>query len=768
MTSDIATRVEAVLRQAVALHQQARLNEAGALYEQALQWQPGHFHALHMLGVVALQMDQPERAATLFGQAIDIDPNNVAALVNHGTAQHQLRRFDVALGSFDRAIALQPDSAEAYFNRGNALRDMRDFDAAIASYDAALSLKPAYVDAWLNLGLALSSLGRPHDAIVSYDHAIAARPDLADAHYNRANELHRLRCHDAAVASFNAAIRLQPNFADAHLNRGSALVQAHDYKGALASFEQAIALRPDHAESHRNRGVALHHLRQFAGAVASYDAAIALSPDHAESHANRGHALRELHQHEAALASYDRAIGIAGGRTDLLAVRRHQKMQVCDWRGLEADVAGVAASIESAAVALNPFYLLPLLDSARLQRRASEAWVQQECPPNASLGPIPARAPGPRIHIGYFSADFHEHATSYLIGELLELHDRSRFRITALSFGPDSQGPVRQRLQSACDDFLHVRTISDAEVAMKARALSIDIAVDLKGFTQDNRAGIFALRAAPLQINYLGYPGTMGAPYIDYLVADSTLVPAGNRQFYAEKIIGLPHSYQVNDSRRAIADRHFTRAELGLPPAGFIFCCFSNSYKILPVMLDRWMRILIRVPGSVLWLLEDNPVATANLRREAVTRGVSPERLVFARRIDLALHLARHRAADLFLDTLPCNAHTTASDALWTGVPVITCPGESFAGRVATSLVSAVGMPELAASTLDEYERLAVHLATDPCALTGIRERLAANRLTAPLFDTRRYTRYLERAYVRIHDRHLAGLSPEHVAIDAD
>ncbi len=777
MTTDAATRVEAVFRQAIALHRQSRLDEARTLYEQALQWQPRHFHALHMLGIIALQKDQPEQAAALFGRAIEVDPGSVAALVNRGTAQHHLRRFDAAIASFDRAIALRPDNAEAHFNRGNALRESGDFHAAIAGYDAATALKPAYPQAWLNRGLALSALQRPWDAIASYDQAITVQPDLADAHYDRANELHRVRRYDEAAAGFTAAVRLQPGFAESHLNLGVALVALHDYAGALASFDRAIALRPRHAESYRNRGVALFHLRRFADAVASYDQAIALCSDLADAFANRGHALREMMQHEAAIASYDRAIGIAPGRTDLVAVARHLKMQVCDWRGLDADLARLAAGVDSAddggggidaaAVAMNPFYVLALLDSASLQRHAAQAWVRRECAPDGALGPVPARARRQRVHVGYFSADFHEHATSYLIAGLLELHDRSRFHITAFSFGPDSRGPMRQRLQAACDDFLDVRAHSDAEVAMRARSLGIDIAVDLKGFTQGNRAGIFALRAAPLQINFLGYPGTMAAPYIDYLLADATVVPAASRHHYTEKIIELPHSYQVNDSRRVIAERSASRAELGLPPAGFVFCCFNNSYKILPMMFDGWMRILAMVPGSVLWLLEDNPRAAQNLRREASARAVDPVRLVFAPRIDLALHLARHRAADLFLDTLPCNAHTTASDALWAGLPVLTCVGEAFAGRVAASLLRAIGLPELITTTPAHYEQLAVRLATETAALASIRQRLADSRQAAPLFDTRCYTRHLERAYQLIHDRYHAGLPPGHIGADS-
>jgi predicted O-linked N-acetylglucosamine transferase (SPINDLY family) len=439
-------------------------------------------------------------------------------------------------------------------------------------------------------------------------------------------------------------------------------------------------------------------------------------------------------------------------------------MQICDWRQLDADIAKITLALSQSAAAPNPFYIVTLLDSPASQRLAAGQWIRSEAPSESA----PAFAPRPvrdKIHIGYFSADYHEHATSYLIAELFELHDRDRFRISAISFGPESHGPMRKRLQAACDEFIDVRDKSDAETVALCRAKHIDIAIDLKGFTQDNRLGIFSRRVAPLQVNYLGYPGTLAAPYIDYMIADRTLVPGQSQQHYSEKLIYLPHCYQANDTKRVVAEKSFTRAELGLPTDGFIFCCFNNSYKITPAIFHRWMRILARVENSVLWLLADNPAAVRNLRREAAARYVAPERLIFAERIDLPHHLARHRAADLFLDTLPCNAHTTASDALWAGVPVLTCAGESLAARVAASLLTAIGLPELIASTQDQYELMAVDLAHDREKLAALARKLAENKRDAPLFDTPRFTRDIEAGYEMIHARHRAGEAPEHIDV---
>jgi predicted O-linked N-acetylglucosamine transferase (SPINDLY family) len=765
MNTAVAAHIEAVFRQAVALHRQSRVAEAYALYEQTLRLEPRHFQALHLLGIIALQNNQGDHAAELFRRALLIDPSSVAAHVNYGSALHERQRYDDAIASYDRAIALMPDCAEAYHNRGNALRELKRYEAAIDSYDRAVSFKPDYVEAYLNRGLSLSALERREAAIASYEKAIAVRPDHVDPYFNRGNELRALGRHEAAIESYDKAISLQPGFADAHLNRGAALVESHRHAAALASFERAIELRPGYAQAHFNRAGALQHLRRYPAALASYDTAVALRPGDCEAFANRGRALREMKHYEAAISSYDRAVALQTHSVALHTVRRHIKMQICDWAGLESDVDRIAAGIHGGADAPNPFYILTLRDSPTLQKAAAENWVRGQYPARIAPPADSNRRRAERIHIGYFSADFHDHATSYLIAQLLELHDRSQFRITAFSFGPDAPGVMRPRLEAACDEFIDARHRSDAEVAQQARDMDIDIAVDLKGFTQDHRTGIFARRAAPVQVNYLGYPGTMGAPYMDYLVADRVLVPVESRSCYTEKIILLPDTYQVNDSKREIADRIFTRAELGLPAAGFVFCCFNNSYKILPFLFDRWMRILLRVPGSVLWLLRDNPSAANNLRREATIRGVDARRLVFADRIDLPHHLARHRAADLFMDTLPCNAHTTASDALWAGLPVLTCRGETFAARVGASLLCAIGLPELIVSNLDHYEDMAVSLATHPGDLADIRRRLERNRLTAPLFNTPLYTRHIEAAFAQIHERHHSGLPPDHVFV---
>ena len=440
-------------------------------------------------------------------------------------------------------------------------------------------------------------------------------------------------------------------------------------------------------------------------------------------------------------------------------------MQICDWSDAENQITELMQKIQRDEKATTPFSFLALSPSLSLQRKAAEIWVNEKHAVNFELGSIPKRARQEKIRVGYFSSDYHNHATSYLMAELFEQHDKDRFELVAFSFGPDFSDEMRHRVSSAFDKFIDVRNQSDREVALLSRSLGIDLAIDLKGLTKYNRAGIFSFKAAPLQVNYLGYPGTTGADYMDYLIADRTLIPEESQQHYSEKIVYLPNSYQVNDSKRKIADKVFSREELGLPQSGFVFCCFNNNYKITPGMFDVWMRILKEVEGSVLWLLGDNPIAADNLRKEAQHRGVSAERLVFAKRMPLPEHLARHCIAHLFIDTLPCNAHTTASDALWAGLPVLTCTGDAFASRVAASLLGAVGLPELITSTPEAYQVLAVQLASNPERLKSIRQELQRNRLATPLFDSRLFTKHIEEAYAQIYERYHAGLPPEHIHI---
>jgi predicted O-linked N-acetylglucosamine transferase (SPINDLY family) len=744
------------------------LERAGQLYARLIELRPDFAPAYYKRGNLLRSRGQLEAALANYDQAVSLDPKHANAFCNRGVVLGLLSRREQALASYDRAIELNPADALALYNRGDALRELKRFDDALASYDRAISAVPTYAEAHCNRGVLLQELKEWDLALDSYNRCIEINPGISYAYLNRGNLLRERKKLEMALANYDRAIEIDPANADAYCNRGAVLTELRQWEAAFASLNRAIELNPEHADAHCSRGQLLAAVMKIEGAIASFDKAIAIKPDFAEALRSRGDALIGLKQYAAAIASYDQAILLKPDFPYLLGGRRHAAMYICDWRDLESDVARIATGIEADAKVAPPFTVLALLDSARLQHGAARVWMRDQCPQENALPRILQRAAASRIRLGYFSGDFHQHPVALLAAELLESHDRSRFEVIAFSFGPDTKDEVRTRLEHVFDRFIDVRDKSDEEIAQLSRSLNIDIAIDLGGYTGYSRTRVFALRAAPLQISYLGYPGTMAADYIDYLIGDRTVIPEGQRCHYTEKIAFLPNSFLPHDSRRAIATTEVTRESLGLPSTGFVFCCFNNAHKITPATFDIWMRILGRVENSVLWLSHNDPTAANNLRQEAVARGIDAGRLVFANRLaSSAEHLARQRVADLFLDTLPYNAHATALDALWAGLPVLTCMGEGFASRVAASLLNAIEMPELITVTPSEYESLAISLATEPRNLDDIRQKLARNRLTAPLFDTKALTRHLELAYSKVYERYQANLPPEDFHLDA-
>lgn len=732
MTGNGSDRARTIFIEAQALHKGGELARAKAMYEGILAWEPRHFDSLHMLGVLALQSGQPHIAHDLISRALFIRSDLAPPHVNLALALQALGRLDEALASFDRALRLNPDHFTVHHDRATLLL----------------------------------SLGRPTEAIASFDEAIALRPGLAQPHYGRGNAWLKLGRLDEAIASYDRAIAIGPGFAEVHNNRGLILFSLNRMDEALACYDRALALKSDYAEAWNNRGNALWHVTRHKEALADYDRAIACKPDYAKAHGNRGNALLALGQPGEAVVSFKQVLAFNRGREFLTGMLLLAKMKACDWDGLEGDIAAFRRAIEAGETAAAPFLALVMIDDPELQKQAALNFARSVAQSSAPAR-FGKRMAGERIRLGYYSADFHNHATSYLIAELFERHDRDRFELFAFSFGPDRKDPMRRRITAACEHFIDVAALSDGEVAARSRDLGMDIAVDLKGYTENARPGIFAARCAPVQVNYLGYPGTLGARHIDYLIADKIVAPPAEQGNYTEKLVYLPDSYQANDGARAISGRRLTRAAAGLPETGFVFCCFNTMLKISPAMLDGWARILGAVEGSVLWLYEDNAVAAANLRREAAARGVDPGRLIFAPHMPLDEHLARHRLADLFLDTWPCNAHTTASDALWAGLPVLTLSGRSFASRVAASLLRAIELPELIAANERDYEARAIELATTPAKLAKLGSKLERNRPASPLFDARRFARNIEKAYVAMYRRCQAGLAPDVIDLEA-
>lgn len=568
-----------------------------------------------------------------------------------------------------------------------------------------------------------------------------------------------------ALFALRKAAEFLPNDAEAHGNLAAVLRACGQLDAAVASCRRALLIRPDFAEVHNNMGVALKELGQLEAALANYRKAVELKPNFAEAHNNLGILLFELGQFDGAAASYRRVLQIKPNFDFAIGMYLHSKMQCCDWEGIDEASHEILRGINEGKAVSEPFVMLAIPSMPAQQKQCAEIYIREKYPEGKTSSGKMVKYSHDKIRLGYFSSDFYNHATAHLIAELFERHDRSRFEVIGLSFGASPNDDMRQRLSSSFDRFLNIRNQSDQNIVNLTKSLEIDIAIDLKGFTTNARTGIFALHPAPIQVSYLGYPGTMGAPYIDYLIADPTIVPAEHRQFYSEKIAYLPNTYQVNDSHRKISERQFTRSEAGLPEDGFVFCCFNNNYKITPAIFDIWMQLLNEVEGSVLWLLENNTHARKNLQNEAARREIATERIIFAKRMDLPDHLARHRLADLFLDTFFYNAHTTASDALWAGLPVLTYLGDTFAGRVAASLLNAIGLPELITHSHEEYKALALELARNPARLSAIKQQLARNITTHPLFDTKLFTRNIEDAFIHMWERNQQNFPPKHIYV---
>jgi predicted O-linked N-acetylglucosamine transferase (SPINDLY family) len=648
-----------------------------------------------------------------------------------GTTYHALERHGDAVESYKKALQINPGSPEVHNNLGVTLHALGRFDEAIECYRTAQQINSRHVEAHNNLGITLAELDRPNEAIDCYE----------------------------------AALRLYPGFADARNNLGRALASLGRHDEAIESYAIALEINPHEPKAPNNLGISLSALGQHAQAIDYYGRALEIDPTYVDAYNNLGNSLAEMDRCDEAIESYSKALAIDPDQGLVAAQRLHLMAHMCDWAAL-AHHRDAIPSLGVTGDVVSPFAMLSLEDNperhfVRARRYAADRFGTIEQRPVAP----PAEAKQ-HLRIGYFSADFHSHAVMHLMARLFALHDRNRFVVEAYSFGPDKRDDMRARLVDTFDEFYDVQQESNREVAALARRNGVDIAVDLNGYTEHARTGIFAHRAAPVQINYLGYPGTMGAPFMDYIVSDKTVIPETHRQHFSEKMIYLPHAFMVNDNTRAISDGPLTRAAFGLPETGFVFCCFNNNNKIFPEEFDLWMGLLKQIDGSVLWLRRANQWAVGNLRTEAQARGIDPDRLIFAEMLPFPEHLARHRLADLFLDTFNYNAHSTASEALWAGLPIVTRRGQGFPARVAASLLTAVEVPELITETANEYEALAVSLATDPDRLTGIKAKLQQNRETTSLFDTERFTRHLEAAFQQAYQRFSDGLPPDTIIVE--
>ena len=777
--------------------------EARELISRAVELRPRSAQALSVLMVILLTLGQGDQALAVSDRILAINPNDIDTLYNRALLLSRLGRYADALVSFDKVLArnkgfvdalfergnalvglsryeeaaqaygnvlrLQPSHLGALTNRGNALLDLRRYSEALECYGQVLAVNANDLNALNNRAIGLKELGRFEEAMASCERALALDPRFALALVTRGNIQLKLLQYENALASFDAALAIRPNDADALNNRGLALTELRRIEEALASFDRALAIAPGHGGALDNKGVALFAADRFEEALASFDRALALNPKRAEAHYHRGQALSNLSQYEEAIAAWCQALASEPKHFHALSALAFYQRIVCDWKEADLRAAELKHALDADGAVIEPFALLAYsiapADHLRYARRYGQVRMAGIIP-FAPVAPAQMPRSSGKLKIAYLSSALQRHPTGWQIAELIELHDRSRFEVHAMSYGFEDGSDIRARLVKGFDCYHEVALRSDRDVAQLIRDLGIHIAVDLKGYTEKARPGILAYRPAPIQVSYLGYPASMGVDFIDYILADPIVLPMDQQAHYSEKIVQLPDSYWPSDSKRRVAEETPSRGALGLPNNGFVFCCFNNTYKITSEIFDRWMVILREIKDGVLWLLDTGELAKHNLRNEAQRRAVEPHRLVFAPKVEISQHLARHCAADLFLDNLPYNAHTGTTDALWTGLPVLTCAGEAFCSRVAASLLCAVGLPELMTRTLDDYEALALKLATDRSLLARIREKLEHNRLKFPLFNTDRLRSHIERAYERMWKIFQSGEAPRPIAIE--
>ena len=813
--------INQVLERAVDAHKAGQFQEAHRLYAAILKVQPKHPDANHNTGLLTVGFGKVELALSFFKTALEANPSNaqfwyshIVALINlkrlidakallnqakskgikgadfdhleqrlndankvlsiksddadayynMGILLQKQNKMEEAIGAYKKALSIKPDYANAYTNMGNAFKSQRKFEEAIEVYKKALSIKPDYAEVYNNIGIALQQKGNLEEAIGAYKKALSIKPDYAEASFNTGIALQEQGELEEAIKSYKKAVSIKPEDAGVYNNIGIVLQKQNKMKEAVKSYKKALSIKPDYAEAYYNTGIALQEQNKLELSIKAYKKALSINPYYAEAYNNMGVILQNQNKLEEAIKAYSKALAIKPDYEAARTANLHQQALICNWDSIAKDLSLIPELGTSEKYVL-PFTLLSLEDAPERHLIRSEIYAKANYPQKTLPSKArPSKRPK-RIRIGYFSTDFKSHPVAYLIVKVIEQHNRDQFEVFGYSVYGSSSCVMRQRLKESFDSFTDLQSMSDKDIALQARQDKIDIAVDLNGYTQYARTGIFAYRAAPIQINYLGYPGSMGVEFIDYIVADQHLIPPESQKHFSEKQIYLPDVYIPTDNTLPFSNDPSSRFDLGLPESSFVFCAINNSYKLNQCVFDIWMRLLKNVDDSVLWLLETNKIVKANLEKEANKRGVSSDRLVFAKNVSHENHLSQFQQADLFLDTFPYSSGATASNVLWAGLPIVTKSGQSYAARMAGSMLHAIGLPELITQTEKDYEELILELATNPTKLNKIKEKLATNRLTQPLFNTELYTHYLENGYQQAYQSYFNGHLPQTIIV---
>ena len=749
----------------IAYKDRGQIEDAIKSYKKALDINSNYLEAHNNLGNAYRNLGKLKEASLSYQKAISIKSDYPTIHNNLGNTLKDLGSHEEAIESYKKALSINPDFAETYSYLGSAYRELSMYEDAIESYQKALSIDPGNSDLMNDLGVAYKDYGNYEDAIKSYQKALSIDPENSFLHSNLGVSYKIIGRLDDAIQSYEKAIHLNPDDYEFLNSIGVIYSEVGRLDDAIQSYEKAIAINPNVADVLNNMAIVLTKLNRLDEAYKYNEKALKINSKYSEGFVVQGHIYKELNRLEDALFSFEQANTLNPELPYILGTIVSAKMNLCNWFNLSDQLAELKVKINNNERVIVPFDLLSLIDDPLLQGKTAVIYANDQFPKNDSLDKINSYSDHKKIRVGYFSADFRIHPVATLTAELYEIHDRSQFEIHAFSFGPDTNDEMNLRVKQGVDYFHNVMDRSDQEIAILARSLEIDIAVDLGGYTADSRTGVFALSAAPIQISYIGVLCTMGSDYYDYLVVGQDMIPEENQKYYSEKIAYLP-SYQVNDSKESTPSIYFSREDFGLSEESFVFCCFNNTYKITPIIFDSWARILENVKDSVMMIYISNEVAKKNLTKEIIDRGINPSRLIFAERLSRIEYLARYRLVDLFLDTHPYNAGTTASDALRMGLPLLTINGSSFNSREAASILKSVNLSEMIASSTEEYESLAIELANNSKKYELLKKKLAKNLQNAPLYNTSLFAKNIESAYKTMFEKFNQGLDKDHIYIN--
>jgi protein O-GlcNAc transferase len=813
------------------LHQSNDIENAKILYENILTTDPTHFDSTHLLGVVFYQKYQFEDAIYWIRKAIDLKSDDAATYNNLANALVKINFYEEAIENYNQAIRLKLDYKEAYFNRGIAQKNQSLIEDSIESFNRSISfeynLLQSYTnqgklyfslhdyqksltcflnalkinssfELYLQIGLIYFSLGQFRDSVNSYSKCLVLDPINHEAFFHQANSLQKLaefseaincyteaiklnsqntsafvnrgiafnalKNYDHAIKDFDIALELNPNLSTAYCNKGVTYNELRNYELAIYNFNNAIDLDQEFSEAYLNRGNSFYGLKSLDHAIDNYNIAIKLNDKYALAYSNKANALQELRRFKEAAESFKIAYSLNEHLEFAYGKYINSKLMICDWGSFNEDIDKLR-KYSTAKQSITPFDALSILDDPEFHKNNTENYIKHKFK-DFTIPSVKINYNHQKIKIAYYSADFKEHPVSYLIAEIFELHDREKFEIFGFSLAKVKNSEIRNRIINSFDHHFEVSNLSDEEAAKLSQNLEIDIAIDLGGHTVDSRVSIFANRAAPIQISYIGYLGTMGAKFIDYLVSDEIIIPSSYRKYYTEKIIYLP-SYQSNDSKRMLPSKDLGK-EYEIPENTFVYCNFNNNYKLLPDMFECWIQILFKVKNSILFLFADNEEVIVNLKKYAELKGINGNRLIFGNRASYGEYLSRYTLCNLFLDTSPYNAGTTASDSLWCNVPVLTIAGNSFASRVAASLLTSMGLSDLITTNKKDYINLAVEIAHNQKKYFDIQSRLIKNKSASPLFNSHLFTKNWERALRIAYARLIRNEEADHIDLVSD